>query len=625
MSSVVTKLLFSFDRKLPIPFDKLTTKTTSVTSKYGDGTKATLSTSMVKAVLAYCACKNGSGQGAVGKIDHRSVAEYKSAMGPDIYHLAVYDPNSGHVLVSEYDANTTNIAQYKVHKTAKDGSAILMAMLPELMTDDEFKEHLDVCFDCHCKGWPDMSQATEHMAILCDNAYRRVGDETCPAHVKVNLEASGNVMRISNAQLDSGAFVPQSVLAGEFTIICQTGPAPAFTPVTVIDHTDFVGQYPLSPGRTLSLQEQALVPVLQPWYILPEQVVSICRHANVSTGKQAPMRNFLLRGPAGTGKTEGAKAIAAGLGLPYVKYTCSANTEVFDFIGQVFPETDAASTGDAALDQERDLLKSMGGITYDNVAKLMNLPGLDDMDYDAEDAYLAITGISKAGASSQDCMRAVLEKVMEKVEKLSRVQSDSQQSGQTYSYIETDFIRALKNGWVCEIQEPATIMQPGVLVGLNSLLEQGGSITLPTGEVIKRHPDAVVVVTTNISYEGCRGINQSVLDRMSLIQDIELPSPEIMAQRAMSVTGCEDDYEVQKMVQVVCSLADHCQKNGIHDGSVGMRGLIDWIISSEITGDPYTSALYTIISKASSDEGDRQELISAVLEPFYAPKRRKAV
>lgn len=59
-------------------------------------------------------------------------------------------------------------------------------------------------------------------------------------------------------------------------------------------------------------------------------------------------------------------------------------------------------------------------------------------------------------------------------------------------------------------------MQPGVLVGLNSLLEQEGSITLPTGEVIDRHPDTVIVITTNIDYEGCRGMNRatrSVLKR----------------------------------------------------------------------------------------------------------------
>ncbi len=38
----------------------------------------------------------------------------------------------------------------------------------------------------------------------------------------------------------------------------------------------------------------------------------------------------------------------------------------------------------------------------------------------------------------------------------------------------------------------------------------------------------------------------------------------------------------------------------------------------------YQSALYTIISKATADEIDREALISSVLEPVFAPKRRTA-
>ena len=59
-------------------------------------------------------------------------------------------------------------------------------------------------------------------------------------------------------------------------------------------------------------------------------------------------------------------------------------------------------------------------------------------------------------------------------------------------------------------------------------------------------------------------------------------------------TGCEDDVLVGRMVQVVCDMADYCRKNGISDGNCGMRSLIDWIMSTEITGDPYTSARYTL-------------------------------
>jgi hypothetical protein len=119
-------------------------------------------------------------------------------------------------------------------------------------------------------------------------------------------------------------------------------------------------------------------------------------------------------------------------------------------------------------------------------------------------------------------------------------------------------------------------------------------------------------------------MNQSVLDRMNLVKDIELPPPETMAQRAMSVTGCEDDYMVSQMVQVVVDMADFCRKNSITDGSCGMRGLIDWIISAEITKNTYESALHTVVSKATANEEDRHAIITSVLEPLFAPPKRRA-
>ncbi len=614
--------IFNFSRALPEPFDTLTNKKVKVSSKYGDGTAATLCATMIKAVHAVCRCMDGTGEGAVGVIDHRTVAEYKSAMGPDAYHLVVYDSNSGSLMASVYDKNTEVFENYTMNASGRDGAAVMMAAFPILMNDEEFSDAFEEYRDQMNGGFPDMTKATEAMAMLCDNAYRRIKDPSCAAHVKVNVDKAGNLMRVSQAQLDSGAFTPTTVVAGEFTIFAKTGRVTVKKADAIVEHEDFIGKYQLRP-RSLSSQERSLIPELPAWYIIPQEVVDICRHAQATTGKSMQMRNFLLRGPAGTGKTMSAKAIAAGLGLPYMAYTCSAGTEIYDFIGQIFPDSDSGSTGDAQLDHEKEILKSMGGINYANVSKLMNLPDLDDMDYDPAGVYQALTGVENAAATSQDCMSIVLDRVTEKVRALSKREENAQSSGQTYTYIETDFIKALKNGYVIEIQEPSTIVQPGVLVGLNSLLEQTGAITLPTGEVIHRHPDAVVVVTTNITYEGCRGMNQSVIDRMSLVRDVELPSPEVMVQRAMSVTGATDEYQVSQMVQVVNDLSEYCRKNSITDGSYGMRSLIDWIISSEITGDVYESALYTIISKATTDEMDREALISTVLEPIFTPKRHK--
>ncbi len=613
--------LFNFGRPLPEPFEKLPNKKVKGTaSKYG-GLEATLCAPVIKGVNAFCACVNGTGQGAVGNIEgQRYVAEYKSSMGADTYHLVVYDASTGNFLASVYDRDTELMEQYTSHPSARDGAALFFAMMPKLLEDQEFKENFQAYREQRKDGFPDLPKAVTVAAILCDNVYRRVKDESCPAHVKVRVDKSGNLMRVSRTQLDSGLYKPGTVLAGEFTIFSNTSGNRVRRPAPVIEHKDFVGKYPLTPGRKLSAGEQALVPALPEWYVIPPEVVDICKHAKLTTGKPAQMRNFLLRGPAGTGKTMGAKAIAAGLGLPYMKYTCSAGTEIYDFVGMVFPNTEH-STGEAQLDQEREQLRSLGGMTYENVSKLLHLPDLEDMDYDPAGVYQALTGVENQAATAQDCMALVLEKVTEKVRQLSATPAET--SGQTYTYVETDFIKALKNGYVAEIQEPSTILQPGVLVGLNSLLEQEGTITLPTGEVIRRHPDAVVVVTTNVSYEGCRALNQSVVDRMSLVKDIELPSPEVMAQRVMAATGAEDEYQVAQMVQVVCDMADFCRKNGVMDGAVGMRSLLDWVLSAQISGDPYTSALDTVVSKATADPEDREALITSVLDPVFAPRRRK--
>lgn len=622
--SVSINNLFNYSRSLPVPFDTMTNKKVKVASMYGAKTESTLCGSVIKAVHAMCRCMNGTGEGAVGQIDtNKSVAEYKSSVGPDAYHLVVFDAASGSALASVYDKNTELIEQYVAHPSQRDGAAIFFALMPFLMSDVEFDETFQEYYDQFIAGYPDMAKATESMAILCDNAYRRIKDDTCPAHINITVDKSGNLMRVSQGQLDSGSFVPTSVTAGEFTIFAKTGPAVIKKAGVVVEHTDFVGKYPLTPGRTLSALEQSLIPKLPEWYIIPPEVVDICKHAQKTTGRPMQMRNFLLRGPAGTGKTMGAKAIAAGLGLPYMKYTCSANTEIFDFTGMIFPETDAVSTGSPELDREREILKSMGGISYANVAKLMLLPDLDDMDYDPAGVYQALTGVENLAATVQDCMSVVLEKVTEKVQALSKRAENRQSSGQNYTYVETDFVKALKHGYLVEVQEPSTIIQPGVLVGLNSLLEQEGSITLPTGEIIRRHPDTVVIVTTNVSYEGCRQMNQSVVDRMSLVKDIDLPEPEVMVQRAMAVTGCADEYLVSQMVQVVNDMADYCRKNSITDGACGMRSLIDWVISAEISGDPYLSAKYTVISKATADEEDREALITTILDPMFAPKRKR--
>ena len=217
--------LFAFSRPLPAPFSGTRSKKVAVSSKYGDGTEATLTATVLKGVLAYCGCKTGAEEGAVGQLGQKGVAEYKSKAGPDAFHLAVYDPSSGSVLASVYDKNTEMMETYACNTSGKDGAAIVLAMLPTLMEDDEFHDTLDAFEKEYIAGFPDKDEARKLGGILCDNAYRRVEDSKCPAHLKVSIDNSGNVMRVSQTHLDSGSFTPDRVTAGEFTIFAQTGPA----------------------------------------------------------------------------------------------------------------------------------------------------------------------------------------------------------------------------------------------------------------------------------------------------------------------------------------------------------------------------------------------------------------
>ena len=229
--------IFNFGRPLPAPFDTIANKKIKVSSKYGDGTSSTLCATVIKAVHAVCHCMSGSGEGAVGVIDHRTVAEYKSSVSADAYHLVVYDSNSGSIMATVYDKNVETFENYILNNSGRDGAAVMMAIIPLLMKDDEFRENFEAYQDEMNGGYADMDKATEYMAFMCDNAYRRIKDDSCAAHVKVNVDKAGNLMRVSQAHLDSGSFAPTSVLAGEFTIFAKTGPAPIYSSATVIEHT----------------------------------------------------------------------------------------------------------------------------------------------------------------------------------------------------------------------------------------------------------------------------------------------------------------------------------------------------------------------------------------------------
>ena len=469
------------------------------------------------------------------------------------------------------------------------GSCLLFCLMPILNEDDEFRQKFQELTSHYERGWPDMNAAFECALVLCDNVYRRIENskQLGTDGVKISIPTTGNISVITQMAMDSGNYAPTGASYGNFTIMQMSGTVAAKP--TSFQKEDFVSKYTLS-NRILTDRERAMVPTLPDWYILPKEVVRVCEHAKATTATNQPMRNFLFRGEAGTGKTMGAQAIAAGLNLPYTLMTCSANTEITDLVGQFIPDTNGLP----------------------NCPPVENLPRISDITMHPPSVYMMLTGEYDESKTEDDVLQKLIEIAV------GNLMEKEDAGGQRIRYVDTPLVEAIRYGYVCELQEPSCIANPGVLVGLNSLLDNCQVITLPTGERVQRHPDTVIVVTTNSDYSGCRDMNQSVISRMDLIYDIEAPDLNTMVKRVMNVTGFSDEQEATKMAIVVRDIAERCRQTMITDGSCGMREFKSWVLSTMVTKDPYESALSTIISSASADPDNRAELISACLEPQYS-------
>ena len=595
-----TKLFeaWSFRLQQPAPFDdhKYAGSKSMGFSQYNTSStaqKSTLHAPTMRALLAYAklvsATENGQSVDGLGAIGHQGttyrISEYRSANKTD---CVVFNPVTGKFNAAQVEDGTQALKPYSVGAGNGTGSGLLFCLMPVLNEDDEFRQKFQEFVSLLESGWADMDAAFECALTLCDNVYRRIENSKHLGSdgVKISIPTTGNISVITQMAMDSGNYAPTGASYGEFTIMQMSGTPTA--KASSFQKEDFVAKYALS-NRTLTARELAMVPTLPDWYIIPKEVVRVCEHAKVTTASSQPMRNFLFRGEAGTGKTMGAQAIAAGLNLPYTLMTCSANTEITDLVGQFIPDTGNFQSG----------------------SNCTELPKISDITMHPPSVYMMLTGEYDEKKTEDDVLQTLIEiAVGNLVEK-------EETPGQRIRYVDTPLVEAIRHGYVCELQEPSCIANPGVLVGLNSLLDNCQVITLPTGERVKRHPDTVIVVTTNSDYSGCRDMNQSVISRMDLIYDMEAPDLNTMVKRVMNVTGFTDEQEATKIAIVVRDVAERCRQTMITDGSCGMREFKSWVLSTMVTHDPYESALSTIISSASADPDNRAELISACLEPQY--------
>lgn len=593
---------WSWGRGLPEPFNDtaVTSPRTDATSKYNSmsSPKATLHAATLRGILAYMEIDSSIGTptpGAKGAVGTQSeeiiVTEYPSSSGA--IHAVNFNKNNGKFTVGCFTDPTATPEVYTLKDSAESGAALFFTLMLSALEDDEFSEQYNLLAEERQKGYPDKDKLSQIGCVLCDNLYRRL--ESAPhlgaAGIPVSVPSGGNLQRLSPLNLNKGVYNPANVIYGDFEVL-QVG-AVAKTAMAATKHEDFLGKYALS-SRKFSGSESMLIPSLPSWYVIPPEVVQICNYSLKTSGTEAPMRNFMLRGPAGTGKTEGVRAVAAGLGLPYVFLTCAADFDKFDFIGQFVPATTPSSGLDASQ---------------------VELPTFDDIRMDPCTAYSKLTGVYNEDITEDEVYQMLLQKIGEQAA-AAAVGSEKKETG--FRYVDTPFIQALRNGWVIELQEPSIIANQGVLVGLNGLLDNSKAIMLPTGEVIRRHPDTVVIISTNTDYVGCRAMNQSVLSRMDLIIDMNEPEKDELVRRVSGITSCSNLSVLSQMAEAIGDIQMKCRSEAITDGCCGMRELISWVQSYMICGNVMEAATHTVLSSVSSNVDNRDEISRTCLETRFA-------
>lgn len=442
----------------------------------------------------------------------------------------------------------------------------------------EFWSNFDIIRKQMKNGWKKPDKALRAAFICCDNLYRRISsiDSVQSDAIPLDQEQLGaeNKMKYLPQYLaKSGIYSPNHLIYGEFQIL---------------------GSEETKMARTIA----ELKPVFQTgWKICEESREKIPRlpeNYQVSIGAQnilesivkTPTRFFMMTGGAGVGKTTDARIIAQVLGVPYYCFTCG-------------PETD-----------EMTLLASMIPNMRKKAECEPDFPIFEDMMMDPASALAQISGSYEKGIESGEAFQRILSAAFQKGYEAAKAERD-------FVLVESEIIRACREPSVIEIQEPSSIEKPGTLTRLNSLFDDGAATSLLDGEIIKRHPDTIVIMTTNLNYIGCQQFNESVLSRMNVIQHRGELSQEQMIIRAIQKTNFQETELLEKMASIVQKIHAHLIREDMQGGVCGYREFENWIWSYMVSGNVVESVRDTVLSKAAFLEEDRKELMDTYVMPYF--------
>ena len=259
---------------------------------------------------------------------------------------------------------------------------------------------------------------------------------------------------------------------------------------------------------------------------------------------------IFLYGESGTGKSEKGKYFSEKLGIPYTFFCCSATTNESDMRGK--PQG----------------LGTVGGLTK--------------------------------------FLKNAIKTIWNKDVKITKAQEADE-----ITYTLTEIVLACKYGWIIEIQEPTLIVNAGTLGFLNCVLDDNRTLILPNGEQIPVHPNTTFIFTTNLSYEGCNLLNNSLLSRMDYVIHVDSPSFNEQVNRVISVTGFKGKKEeIELLIRAVNEIRNIISQNEITQGICDLRSAIACTLDYMNNGEESwrKSARLTIEDKAILEQGFSEQV-----------------
>ncbi|WP_270345435.1 AAA family ATPase [Enterococcus thailandicus] len=339
-----------------------------------------------------------------------------------------------------------------------------------------------------------------------------------------------------------------------------------------------MGEFSLTQDRVFSRLEKQMIWQKPKSHRTSVEEIRIATEINENwLYPEMKIMNILLEGDAGSGKTQLAKALSADLQLPYTKVTCFADMDKSDVFGALLPVVESVDA------DSQELLEAISQTeSFDAVLRLVQ-------------------------SHYQLDVLSAREKLAEFVQ---QIEAKSETTPIHYKYYPSEIVRAMEKGYLLEIQEPTVIRDASVLVALNSALEPNGMLNLPTG-IVRRHPDCVVVITTNRNYQGNRPLNESLRDRMQHAEKMDLPSLEVMVERAVGKTGIQESSILFKMAEIIRLLDETAKANAIK-GVAGMRSYFYWVNTMKQGQDLLQSIYPKVLYKLTTDPDELKILLQAL-------------